>query len=205
MVTISRGIAVTALAALSALAGCASDVVTDVSAYKAPANAAGSMAPASLATGVPRTFAFERNGVQRDTATRPAIEDAVTQALSAHGLTPAPAAQADYRVAIAYATRRAAIDVAGRCEDAAAFACGEAASGPKTTFFGKPRYLHSLTIRLVDRTSGMPAYKVAATTSDDQKDVAHAIPYLVHAALDRFPLDNGAALRVKLPVGCCGH
>jgi hypothetical protein len=63
----------------------------------------------------------------------------------------------------------------------------EVASGPKTTFFGKPRYVHTLTIRFVDQASGRQVYKVAATTADDNEDAVQTTPYLVRTALDKFP------------------
>lgn len=173
----------TTVAAMGAamLPGCA-DVRSDVhvSMPSVPS------APSGFGDGE-RTYALARQPL-RATDANPLdaeCESLVQQALGRRGFAAAPTGGARYRLSVAYDTHAAAVGVAD--EDCAAGGdCGERAKEP-FAWPGVRTFVHSLTLRFFDQTSGREVYKASASSRDRDAGSGDAMPYLVESALARVP------------------
>jgi hypothetical protein len=64
-----------------------------------------------------------------------------------------------------------------------------------------PVFTHLLGIRITERVSGREVYNVTARNFGEESSLVRAMPYLARSALTDFPLANGAAHTVKIPLG----
>lgn len=132
----------------------------------------------------------------------------VTQALARRGFATAPVQTAHYRVSLAYDTHVAAVRVtrADCAESGATCDAAEKDDGidAPAAWFGSRAYVHSLTLRFFDRTTGREVYKVRAAKRDGDAEPDRAMPYLVESALARVPFTGERDWEVKLRGGDAG-
>jgi hypothetical protein len=89
-------------------------------------------------------------------------------------------------------------------KDCAPAACERSPDAPFALFGGRV-YLHALTLRFFERSSGEEVYRVSAASSDRNADPLHAMPALVKSALAKLPFDAPPDWRVKLRAGKTGE
>ncbi|HLX03119.1 MAG TPA: DUF4136 domain-containing protein, partial [Trinickia sp.] len=201
-------------AALAAamLSGCA-DVNTDVRASNGPAG-----------FGDERTYELVRSPSQGENPLQAQYEALVRDELAQRGFVdgqpsdghapssavPAVAGRGDasapaashsrYLVSLAYDTHPAAVRAASGCATAG---CGEPSSAG-FSWPGMRPFVHSLTLRFFERTTGREIYRVTVSSRDHDADPLHAGPYLVKSAFAQFPFADHEAWRVTLHPGEAG-
>ncbi|TKC86701.1 DUF4136 domain-containing protein [Trinickia terrae] len=171
------------------LPGCA-DVGTEVRASNLPA-----------AFGGERSYELVRAPSQSDSPLQRQYEALVRDELALHGF--ASDGGARYLVSLAFDTRSAAVRVAsGDCAHAAGGA-DAACGGPETAapawmWPGEHPFVHTLTLRFFERSSGREVYRVFAASRGHDADPARASAYLVKSVFAQFPFADHEAWRVKL-------
>ncbi|CAB3766373.1 DUF4136 domain-containing protein [Paraburkholderia solisilvae] len=204
----TRQAALTFAALASLLAGCASYVTTQVTAFS-------NWDGGSDAT---RTYAFQRTASQQNSLEDSTYEQVVANELATHAFRQVDLQQAHYVVSIAYGTRSAMALTSvpayyydpwpgpyywGR-------PYGWGGWGPWGPYGGGyvaqsyPVYTHTLGVRITDRASDKEVYNVTARSSGDEPSLVYAMPYLARSAMADFPLGNGVVRTVKLPVDSQG-
>lgn len=163
------------------LAGCSS-LTTGVSAH----------APVSTFGAQGASYVFGHTDAQNTDADYVRVEARVRAKLAASGLVEAPAAQATYRVTVAYATQPAKVRVSTTTCGGANQPCLSAdGPAPFSLPFSGPLYRHTLALRVVAMNSGKLVYAVVAATQDHHPEVLEAEPLLVDSALARVPFATG--------------
>ncbi|KVE29242.1 hypothetical protein WS67_05100 [Burkholderia singularis] len=162
--------------AVALLSGCAS-VTTGVSASGALAGA--------------QTYDFVQTSTQADNADYRRVEALVRSELARRGFAEQSAAQARYRLTVAYATQPASVALTqAGCGGERQPAC-IAVDGPAPFGLFGTVYRHMLTLRFVERATGNEAYRVSAIVQDRQADALQAAPALVQSALAKLPFAGG--------------
>jgi hypothetical protein len=65
-------------------------------------------------------------------------------------------------------------------------------------WFGRERFVHSLTVRFFDRATGREIYKVSVSSRDREADSRSAVANLVQSAFAHLPYSGSARWRVRL-------
>lgn len=144
----------------------------------------------------PRTYAFARSPVAPAGADT-AYESAIAEALARHDFDAVPDARARLRVSFAYDTHAEPVSILdGEC--APHDEC-EAKQRPLSfRWFGRERFVHSLTLRFFDRATGREIYKVSVSSRDREADSRSAVANLVESAFAHLPYSGSARWRVRL-------
>lgn len=183
------------LAALS-LAGCASYVTSNVTAFTAWGDPRGD-----------KPYAFEHVPDQRNSIEQQTYEHLVESELAPYGFTLVAPDQARYLVSLAYSVQNRTVIVPEPVFYQPWPGPWRGPFGPGWYPLGPagyveqayPLFVHRLTLRIVERASGQERYKVTATNTGASGSLVQAMPYLVRSALADFPLQNGTVRRVRLP------
>jgi hypothetical protein len=175
-------------------------------------------------TDATRTYAFARSPAQQNSIEQNTYEGQVAKEMALHLFRQVPDGDAKYRVQLDYSIRGDVVTVRQ-----AVYADpwpGPGFGG----FYGRPFggyggyggwggwggawdmgptgyvdqsypvFVHSLQIRMTERSSGREVYKVSASNSGAEQSLVRAMPYLVRSALTDFPLGNGTVRTVKIPL-----
>jgi len=159
---------------LALLSACASEQPVRISAYR----------DGAFSTSGIRTYALDKTQAGVDDATARPLREALT----AQGLQPALATQADYLIKLGYATRPQNVRVQATCSTAPEEACDDFAAS--TGFFERKRYVHALTVQFIGSKTGATVYQVSVTHADRDPAGSAALPALMKCAFNGFPLQN---------------
>jgi hypothetical protein len=199
----TRRVALLFVALTVLVSGCTTYVTTQVTAFS---DWSGSDAT--------RTYAFTRREDQQNNLELSAYERIVANELAVHAFREVVHDDAHYLVELAYGIRSDIVSVPqpvyynpwpgpywGRPFDP----WGPWGPFPATyvnqTY---PVFTHLLGIRITERASGREVYNVTARNFGEEASLVRAMPYLARSALADFPLANGAAHTVKIPLGGAG-
>ena len=156
-----------------------------------------SLPDASALDGQPCTYAFAQSAVAPAGVDAALYESAIADALAKHDFDAVPDARARLRISFAYDTHPEPVSVVdGDCT--APGAC--AAKGPAFSFRwpGRERFVHSLTVRFFDRSTGREVYKVSASSRDREAESRSAVAKLVESAFAQMPYRDSARWYVRL-------
>ena len=196
----TRRVALLFVALTVLLSGCTTYVTTQVTAFS---DWSGSDAT--------RTYAFVRRADQQNNLELSAYERIVANELAVHSFREVAHDEAHYLVELAYGIRSDIVSVPqpvyynpwpgpywGRPFDP----WGPGGPFPATYVTDTyPVFTHLLGIRITERVSGREVYNVTARNFGEESSLVRAMPYLARSALTDFPLANGAAHTVKIPLG----
>ncbi|KXU87888.1 transmembrane lipoprotein [Paraburkholderia monticola] len=196
----TRRVALLFVALALQLSGCTTYVTTQVTAFS---DWSGSDAT--------RTYAFTRRADQQNNLELSAYERIVANELAVHSFREVARDDARYLVELAYGIRSDIVSVPqpvyynpwpgpywGRPFDP----WGPWGPFPATYVTDTyPVFTHLLGIRITERVSGREVYNVTARNFGEESSLVRAMPYLARSALLDFPLANGAAHTVKIPLG----
>jgi hypothetical protein len=152
-----------------------------------------SLTPTANLTAQPRTYALARAPFA-ESSTQSQYEALVGAALAKHGFTVAREDEARYRVSLAYETHGQRTSVArgasGACHTSDQCGCAGNGGQDDIPVFSWPwqhTFVHSVTVRFFERSSGTEIYKVCAVSLNHDPAPQRAMPYLVESALSRLP------------------
>ena len=183
------------------LAGCATEMVTQVTAFSAWNG--------SDAT---RTYAFSRTPAQQNSLEASTYENIVANQLSIQAFKRVSAGDAHYLVELSYATRSDMRTIAQPIQyyapppfwvgwrDSWGPWGGAYYDYPGYSVQSIPLYTHALGVRFIARATGKEVYNVTARSTSGNSSLVNAMPYLARSALMDFPMGNGAVRTVRIPV-----
>ena len=201
-----------ALLAALLLSGCASTVMTDVTAFSQP----------GWQNDAPRTYSFERSAEQAAQLDRQTYEQWLATALAGIGFEQVPAKQARYRVSMDF-------DAAPGIVRVAETVYPDPWYGPWGPYWGPGYYrpygpwgpwgpwgpgywppqtvvrdisvtFSSLRVYFRDAASGKRVYQVTAQNQTENGSLPAVMPYLIRSAFTDFPAESGRPRRVTLEV-----
>ncbi len=200
-----------ALLAVLLLSGCASTVVTDVTAFS----------QAGWQNEAPRTYAFEHAPGQAAQLDRQTYEAWLATALSGVGFEQVPAKQARYRVSMEYDAAPGLVRVAETVyPDYGPWGpywgpygyyrpwgpwgpygpWGPGYWPPQTVVRDVPVTFSSLRVYFIEAATGKRVYQVTAQNHAENGTLPAAMPYLIRSAFTDFPAESGRPRRVTLEV-----
>lgn len=159
--------------------------------------------PSALDAG-PRTYVFAGSPVTAANAETERYESALADALAKHGFHAAPDARARLRVSLAYDTHGQRVSIVDEA-CAAQHDCEPPRPLPPFSWWGRERFVHSLTVRFFDRATGRELYKVSASSLDRDAESLSAIQYLVESVFAHVPYSGGSRWHVRLRRGESGN
>ena len=190
-----------ALMAASLLAGCASTVTSQVTAFKQP----------GWEDAPPRTYAFEHTAAQQNDLERQTYEAWTSDQLAARGFTSAPHASARYLVRLNYSMATRLVQVRQPVYPDPYW--GPGPWGPWRGPWGPwgpwgPQYVdtnvqvpfYAYHVDIEDAASGKRVYQVTAQTQGGDGSLTAVMPYLIRSAFANFPAPNAQPILVELPV-----
>jgi len=190
------------------LTGCASTVVTDVTAFRQP----------GWENDPPRTYSFEHTQAQAAELERQTYEQWLASALAGVGFEQVPEAQARYRVSMEYDAAPGIVRVAETVYPDPWYGpwgpyWGPGFYGPwgpwgwpgywpppQTVWRDVPATFASLRVYFKDARTGQRVYQVTAQNQAENGNPAAMMPYLIRSAFTEFPAESGRPRRVTLPV-----
>ena len=194
----------TLVAASAMLAGCASTVTSQVTAFGDSPGFDG-----------PRTYALTRTPEQQNNQEHATYEQWLRNRLAGDGFSEQSASSAHFLVGMSYGISQQMMRVAEPAYDPM-FAPGPWGPwGRPWGWYGNPYWgagpayierdypyaLKGLQLRFTDRASGKEVYRVSAETSDGGTSLASTMPYLIDAALKQLPFPSGRTVNVEQKVG----
>ncbi|MBU9578188.1 DUF4136 domain-containing protein [Ralstonia mannitolilytica] len=190
-----------ALLAASLLAGCASTVTSQVTAFRQP----------GWNDTPPRTYAFERSPAQQNDLERQTYEAWTSDQLAAYGFTSAPRGNARYLVRVEYSTATRLVQVRQPVYPDPYW--GPGPWGPWRSPWGPwgpwgPQYVESNVqvpvytyhAEIDEAATGKRVYQVTAQTQGGDGSLTAVMPYLIRSAFANFPAPNAQPILVELPV-----
>ncbi|CAJ0710771.1 hypothetical protein P3T32_002686 [Ralstonia sp. GP73] len=190
-----------ALMAASLLAGCASTVTSQVTAFRQP----------GWTDNPPRTYAFEHTAAQQNDLERQTYEAWTSDQLAAHGFTSVPRASARYVVRLDYSTATRLVQVRQPVYPDPYW--GPGPWGPWRSPWGPwgpwgPQYVdtnvqvpfYAYHVEIDEAATGKRVYQVTAQTQGGDGSLTAVMPYLVRSAFANFPAPNAQPILVELPV-----
>jgi len=185
------------------LAGCASTVTSQVTAFGDSPGFEG-----------PRTYALTRTAEQQNNQEHATYEQWLRTRLAGDGFSEQSPSSAHYLIGMSYGITQQMMRVAEPAYDPM-FAPGPWGPwgrpwgwygypyGPPPAYVERdyPYALTGLQLRFTDRASGKEVYRVQANTSDGGTSLASAMPYLIDAALKQLPFPSGRTVNVQQKVG----
>lgn len=190
-----------ALMAASLLAGCASTVTSQVTAFKQP----------GWEDAPPRTYAFEHTAAQQNDLERQTYEAWTSDQLAARGFTSAPHASARYLVRLNYSMATRLVQVRQPVYPDPYW--GPGPWGPWRSPWGPwgpwgPQYVdtnvqapfYAYHVDIEEAASGKRVYQVTAQTQGGDGSLTAVMPYLIRSAFANFPAPNAQPILVELPV-----
>ncbi len=190
-----------ALAAASLLAGCASTVTSQVTAFRQP----------GWADNPPRTYVFERTAAQQNDLERQTYEAWTTDQLAARGFAAAPRGSARYLVRLDYSAATRLMQVHQPVYPDPYW--GPGPWGPWHGPWGAwgpwgPQYVdttvqvpfYAYHVEIDEAATGTRVYQVTAQTQGGDGSLAGVMPYLVRSAFANFPAPNAQPILVELPL-----
>lgn len=189
-----------ALAAASLLAGCASTVTSQVTAFRQP----------GWTDNPPRTYAFDRTAAQQNDLERQTYEAWTADQLAGHGFAAAPRGSARYLVRLDYsaATRLAQVRQPVYPDPYWGPGPWSPARGPWGPWgpWG-PQYVdttvqvpfYAYHVEIDEAATGKRVYQVTAQTQGGDGSLAGVMPYLIRSAFASFPAPNAQPILVELP------
>ena len=190
-----------ALMAASLLAGCASTVTSQVTAFKQP----------GWEDAPPRTYAFEHTAAQQNDLERQTYEAWTSNQLAARGFTSAPHASARYLVRLNYSMATRLVQVRQPVYPDPYW--GPGPWGPWRSPWGPwgpwgPQYVdtnvqvpfYAYHVDIEEAASGKRVYQVTAQTQGGDGSLTAVMPYLIRSAFANFPAPNAQPILVELPV-----
>jgi hypothetical protein len=194
------------------LSGCASTVVTDVTAFRQP----------GWQNDAPRTYSFEHSTAQAALLDRQTYEQWLASTLAGLGFEQVPAKQARYRVSMEYDSAPGIVRVAetvypgdpwygpwgpygpygpyGFYQPWGPWGWGPGYWPPQTVVRDVPVTFASLRVYFKDAATGQRVYQVTAQNQSEGGNVAAMMPYLIRSAFTDFPAESGRPRRVTLTV-----
>lgn len=191
------------------LSGCASTVVTDVTAFR----------QAGWQNDAPRTYSFEHGAAQDAQLDRQTYEQWLTNALTGAGFEQVPAKQARYQVNMEYDSAPGLVRVAetvypdpwygpwgpywgpyGFYRPWGPWGWGPGYWPPQTVVRDVPVTVASLRVYFKDAATGQRVYQVTAQNQTEGGNLAAMMPYLIRSAFTDFPAESGRPRRVTLTV-----
>jgi len=198
----------TALAALW-LAGCASTVTTEVTAFR----------DAGWTNDAPRTYAFDHAPQQDAQLDRQTYELWLSQALSAIGFEQTAPRQARYLVTMDYDAAPGFVRVAetvypdpwygpwgpywgpyGGYRPWGPYGWGPGYWPPQTVVRDVPVTFSNLRVFFKDAASGKRVYQVTARNTTEGGNLTAVMPYMIRSAFTDFPGESGRPRRITLEV-----
>lgn len=204
-----------ALALLAALllSGCASTVVTDVTAFSQP----------GWQNDAPRTYSFERTPEQAAQLDRQTYEQWLAEALYDVGYEQVPEKQARYRISMDFDAAPGIVRVAETVYPDPWYGpwgpywgpywgpgyyrpwgpwgpWGPGYWPPQTVVRDVTVLFSSLRVYFRDAASGKRVYQVTAQNQTENGSLPATMPYLIRSAFAAFPGDSGRPRRVELEV-----
>lgn len=198
-----------ALAAAMLVTGCASTVVTDVTAFRQP----------GWQNDAPRTYSFEHTAEQATQLERQTYEQWLASALAGVGFEQVPQNQARYRVSMEYNAAPGMVRVAETVYPDPWYGPWGPYWGPYGAYrpwgpWGWPGYwpppqtvvrdvpvtFATLRVYFKDAATGQRVYQVSAQNQTENGNPAAMMPYLIRSAFTEFPAESGRPRRVTLPV-----
>jgi hypothetical protein len=166
---------------LTVLAGCASEPVINVTRFGIVPGDRSGMTTALNADS--RSFALEQFPV---TPPGDLVND-ITHEMEVRGWSKAPLDSAHYRLTVTYATRPINVNVLGECGRGVDLCeVDKESEANRETVGGGHRYVHTLTIRLLDMRKGAWTYKVVCDAYNDDPDQTRVLAHLVKSAVGSF-------------------
>lgn len=191
------------------LAGCASTVTTEVTAFR----------DAGWTNDAPRTYAFDHAPQQEAQLDRQTYELWLSQALSGIGFEQAPSRQARYLVTMDYDAAPGFVRVAetvypdpwygpwgpywgpyGGYRPWGPYGWGPGYWPPQTVVRDVPVTFSSLRVFFKDAASGRRVYQVTARNTTEGGSLAAVMPYMIRSAFTDFPGESGRPRRITLEV-----
>lgn len=195
------------------LAGCASTVTTEVTAF----------GQSGWQNDAPRTYAFEHTPQQETQLDRQTYEQWLAAALAGLGFEALPAAQARYLVSMDYDAAPGFVRVAETVYPDPWYGpwgpywgpygwyrpygpwgwgpgWGPGYWPPQTVVRDVPVTFASLRVYFKDAKSGKRVYQVTARNTSEGGNLTSVMPYMIRSAFADFPLESGRPRRVTLEV-----